>query len=139
MILCYHIEDARYVGVWPSHMEALSRLAAGAEADEVWVVDQTPDGVFDLPAHVEHARFRTLDAALQLTSRPVVAVETPERELGPVPVSLWDFHHPRDALYVFGPHNGIQFGRFTHHVYVPMDLDVRDAIAAVMADRCRKG
>lgn len=120
-------------------MEAISRLAKSTGVSEVWYVDQTPDGVFNPPNHAPHRRLASL-SMLDDMGAPVVAVETRNVALGPEPISLWGYNHPADAIYLFGPHNGIPRG--THcgaHLYVPADLDVRDAISAVLLDRYRKG
>lgn len=139
--LVYHLQDSRYVGILPSMMEALSELSRTMGVDEVWVVDLTEDGVFNLPNHVPHHRVRSL-ADVPMTDH-VIAVETPNVKLE-APLYVLDncIHPPDYATYVFGPHNGLRkfdVPGMLDHCYLDYGghIDVRDAITLVLDHRRR--
>lgn len=140
--LVYHLEDSRYVGIWPSEVEAISELAKTMGVSKVWIVDCTMDGFFQLPNHVPHQRVSSLDQ-VEWTAH-VVAFETPQVKLGVEPVDL-ELHDDLDLLdedvtYVFGPHNGLHGLSPTHHVYLDYGgghIPVRDALTIALARRWR--
>jgi photosystem II stability/assembly factor-like uncharacterized protein len=66
------IEDARYVGIWPSYVESLRLLVKALGNGDLYVIDQTPDGWYD-------------DGASEVTRYPLTAYNPgPIRELVPL-------------------------------------------------------
>lgn len=134
--LVYHVEDSRYVGIWPSATEGIAFTAKALGVDQIIIVDNTFDGFFDLPTQLPHKRVKNLVDIDDWPSN-VVMVETSNVDLKVPHISLEDFKHPDDVMYIIGPHNGLQhLSEATVHVSLPYkNIDVRDVISLVLVSR----
>lgn len=143
------IEDARWVGLYPSHVGGLRQLA-NSMALELHLIDCSLDGYVSEYSDVTRHPMSTYDSALDAiyslvdTGSTLVAIESMDVNLLHTvsKIDMFDaaWVHPEDAVYLFGPHNGLHqdFVRPEHHVYFDhpfKELDVRDYIAGTIIHR----
>lgn len=139
-----HVEDARYVGIWPSDVDGLKQLVKATQGGELCVVDKTQDGWFDAASDeaIIMVRSPAANTVRADGDYKLIAVETPNRKLAVTQTELASFTHSDNMVYVFGPHNGLQITDFSRppdeqlylHGYFDA-LDVRDVIAFVLGHR----
>lgn len=128
MRIALHVQDSRYQGIRPSHLEGIRELCLSYGVSHVAMIDCTPDGCFEDmsgPGLVWERRTTLPDG-------PLVAIESPQRSLASQMVELDSYAVPTDdPWHVFGPAYGLDASPpWSRHVWIPgANLEARDALA----------